>query len=783
MGNPGKTDRGDLIERKERSEVTALTVAVTDLARFCHRRGDIDHRFAPSPTGEQGVAGHQRVYSRRPASYRSEYALEYCLDAADLQLTLRGRADGYDALQGFVEEIKTCRVAPATIPQAVTQLHMAQGRLYGAIICAQSDLPGLEVRLTWFNIDSAEESSLSQHYTRDEMQAFLADTLEQFSSWLRLLVQLKQSRDDSLTALGFPYGEFREGQRELAELTYKCIDQGGQLLMEAPTGIGKTAAVLFPALKALATGKHDKVAFVTSKTVGRRAAEDTLERFVDAGYRGSALSLTARDKICLSPGRACHGDDCPYARGYYDKLSDALHAAIRAPALRRQDIESLAQRFEVCPYQLALDLLPWVDVVIADMHYIYSLTATLASVMDTDARRWTVLLDEAHNLPSRARGMYSARLSKAALMAAKTAAGNELGKSLNRINRVLLALQKEPWREADFDSRDELPPDLLQALQDFTAITSEQLVAEPAYLQQLPAVKDFFFDVLQFLRVAEQWGNDYRLELSRGAARQSLCVALNCLDPARLLAQRQLRIHALTAFSATLSPLQWTRASLGLDDQSVCTRASSPFAPGQLQVFLATAIDTRYRARDASLPDLVHLIEQWLQDQPGNCIVYFPSYKYMQDCLRAMQLQAEQFPSRTIWQQRQDLDDSGRQEMLDLLTRRQDVAAFCILGGIFGEGIDLPGEQLASVVVVGVGMPQVNRDTRILQAWHEQRYGAGFDYAFLYPGMQKVDQALGRVVRRMEDSGTALLIDPRYRERQYRELLPPWWQYQPWPED
>ena len=759
--------------------MTELVIAVSDLARFCHKTGDIDHRFSPSPTGEQGVAGHQRLYSRRPPGYHSEFAVEYRLEEPDLQLVLRGRADGFDASLGLVEEIKTCRVAPDSIPEAVTRLHMAQCRLYAALIAEQENLAVLEARLTWFNIDSDEEYSLSESCTRADLTGFLAATLAQFSSWLRLLARLKRERDASLVALDFPLGDFREGQRELAELTYKCVDQGGQLLLEAPTGIGKTAAVLYPALKALATAKHDKVVFATAKTVGRYAAEDTLARFGAAGFRGNALTLTARDKICLAPGRACHGDDCPYARGYYDRVTDALQAAIAAPTLRRQDIDSLARQFEVCPYQLALDLLPWVDVVIADLHYLYSLTATLASAIKADSKRWTVLLDEAHNLPGRARGMYSARLAKAALMAARSAAP-ALSKHLDRVNRLLLALQRETWQTAEFDSRTDLPEGLLPALQELTAATSEQLVLEPAFLQQAPALKDFFFDVLQFLRVAEQWGDEYRFELSRGSGRQSLCVTLNCLDPARLLSERQQRCHSLTAFSATLSPLPWTRASLGLEQQAVCSRASSPFRREQLQVFLATGIDTRFRQREASMPALAHLLHRWLQREQGNCIVYFPSYRYLQDCLHAMGAGTGVIPARTLWQQRQDLDEPARQQLLDLLAERRNVAAFCILGGVFGEGIDLPGDQLASVVVVGVGMPQVNRDTRQLQSWHAQRYGAGFEYTFLYPGMQKVDQALGRVVRRMDDAGRALLIDPRYREAQYRELLPPWWAYQPW---
>ena len=761
--------------------MTELSIAVTDLARFCHRSGDIDHRFKAAPTGAQGVAGHQRVYTRRPASYRSEYTVEYQHEEPGLILTLRGRADGYDPEQGLVEEIKTCRTAPGSIPEPVAQLHMAQGRLYAAIIAAQGDMAALEVRVTWFNIDSEEEFSRTEQFSRTEMADFLADTLNRFSRWLHNLAQARHERDTSIVALAFPYGGFRSGQREISELAYKCIHQGGQLLLEAPTGIGKTAAVLFPALKALATGKHDRIVFLTSKSVGRRAAQAALADFAECGYRGTALSLTARDKICFSPGRACHGDDCPFAKNYYDKLPEALYAAIEQRVLRREDIEAIARRFEVCPYELGLDLLPWIDIVIADLHYVYSLTATLGGQQEGDSKRWSVLLDEAHNLPGRARDMYSASLAKAAVLQARSSVNGSLAKSLTRVNKQFLALQKGAWQEPQFHSSEEPPQELLQALQLFTGAVSEIVAQEPAFLHRRRELLDFYFDTLQFLRVAELWGDDFRFELQRDEGRQSLRLTLNCLDASRLLSTRHERAHAVIAFSATLSPLPWSRTSLGLDEQAVCSRATSPFGPAQLRVSLATDIDTRYQQREATLGDLVQLLQRWLDDTPGNCIVYFPSYQYLEDALARLQAAGNGLQGREIWVQTRRQDEREREHVLQLLAQREDVVAFCILGGVFGEGIDLPGKLLSSVVVVGIGMPQVNRDTRQLQAWYQQRYAAGFEYAFLYPGMQKVDQALGRVVRRLEDTGSALLIDPRYRQRQYRDLLPAWWEYQPWP--
>ncbi len=695
---------------------------------------------------------------------------------AGIDLHIRGRADGYDPAEGLVEEIKTCRVPAAAIPAAITRQHLAQARLYAALIAAAENRDALRVRLTWFNIDTGDEHPVDQDYSRTELDRFLDATLARFSGWLTRLLALRETRDEALSRLDFPHGEFRPGQREIAELAYKCIDQGGQLMAEAPTGIGKTMAVLYPALKALARGKHDAVVFATARTVGRRVAEEGLQLVASRGVETRALSLTAKEKVCFSPGRACHGDDCPFAKGYYDRLPAALDAALQRPALTRADVEAVARAHEVCPYQLADDLLPWVDIVIADIHYLYSLTPRLGHCIDRDERRWTVLLDEAHNLPDRARSMYSARLGKRELMAVKRSASPPLARALERVNRAMLELLREEWPGGDVDSRTRLPETAVNALGDFVAATGAAMADDPGFVPRNPELMTFYFDVLQWLRVAERWGDDFLLELRRGGGRQGLSLHLNCLDPSRLLRECQDRLHALVAVSATLSPEHWMRALLGLSPGAVSRRVDSPFDPSQLAVSLATDIDTRYRTRDQSLDALAARIALWLRETPGNCIVYFPSYRYMDDCIAQLQ-RGDGLAGRALWRQEPGMDEGAREALLRQFGLQRDLAAFCILGGVFGEGIDLPGDRLSSVVVVGVGLPQVGREREQLRDWYQGRCGAGFEYAYLYPGMQKVDQALGRVVRTAADSGSALLVDVRYAWPRYRALLPPWWSY------
>jgi DNA excision repair protein ERCC-2 len=756
--------------------MTEHSVAVRELAQFCHRRGDIDYRYTPSPTGEEGVAGHQAVYRRRPVSYQAEYALEAHFEHGTIGIRVRGRADGFDPVQGMIEEIKTCRVDPASIPPAVEDLHWAQAMLYGGLLLQQEpDRQQLELQLTWFNIDTEQEVTHYKTVQRQEITSFLEETLQHYGGWIERWIQWQELRNDSIARLDFPFPDFRAGQRSAAELVYKCIDQQGQLLLQAPTGTGKTAAVIYPALKALVADKHDAITYVTARTVGRLAAEHSLQVMQRVGLRLRRLSLTAKESICFSPGKACHGEDCPYALGYYDRLPAVLDAAMLREDLNRDGIEALAREFSVCPYQLSIDLIPWVDFSIADIHYVYSFSAGIANACGQSPRRWTVLLDEAHNLPDRARDMFSAVLAKADLMRARKHATGEVKRALDGCNRVLLDLLKQDWLEQDYHSQ-QLPPDaLVLALQRLSGAISTQRAADPLLAQAQPEMLDFYFAVLHFQRVLDVVEEDYRFELSRTEASQSLLLRLVCLDGSRLLRQRHSELHSIIAFSATVSPPQWTISELGFDPGVVFQDLPSPFARECYPVFVNRTIDTRYRARQASLQKLVDVIHQWLQTTPGNCIVYFPSYHYMGEALALLQ---DRLPDRSLKVQRPEQAESSRADLLNSLNECRNVAAFCILGGVFGEGIDLPGEALRSVVVVGVGLPQFNRQRQGLRDYYQEKSQQGFEFAYQYPGMQKVSQALGRVIRSENDTGSALLIDPRFGQASYRNLLPDWWDYQ-----
>ncbi|MFN2327850.1 MAG: ATP-dependent DNA helicase [Chromatocurvus sp.] len=748
-----------------------IRVSVRELAGFCHRVGDLDARFGPGPTAQEGIRGHRELAAARGEGYLAEYALETTYRRGDLTLLLRGRADGYLPSVPMIEEIKTCRTDPARLPSDLSRLHLAQARLYAAMLAAAEGLAEVQVRLTWYDLNRREEHPLDQAYSAAELAEFLESACERYARWMTERLQHAAGRDVSIRALAFPFRDYRQGQRDVAELVYKCIHSGGQLMLEAPTGLGKTAAVLYPAIKGLAHDCHDHVVFCTAKHTGRDAAQDTLACFAAQGLIATTLTLTAKERICFSPGHACRADDCHYARGYYDRLPAARKDALQRRALTQAEVESVAREHVLCPYQLGLDLLPWVDIAIADQHHVFSLHAAVAALAAQSASRWTVLVDEAHNLPARARGMYSATLSGdfAAANRVLRGAPRRALAALDTALQTLFLAHIKP--QADYAVLPLPPTALLAHMQAVITAIAEQLAQPGAPPRPPPDVQALYFALLHFVRLSDLAADDFCCEL---LAQEGNSLRLNCIDPARLLAQRHAALHAVVAFSATLSPAAWMRVLLGLGDRAVFRRCASPFEPRQLGVSIEPQIDTRLPQRERSRPRLLARLVEWLAAQPGNCLVFFPSHRYLRDCIEDLR---PLLRDRQLWVQPAPGSGAPPGELRELLRTQRNVCALCLLGGSYSEGIDLPGDQLRSVVLVGPGLPQPDRDNRLQRDYFQRHHGDGFRYASLYPAMQRVNQSLGRVVRGDTDCGAALLIDGRYAQPEYRALLSGHWEY------
>ncbi|HEX3141408.1 MAG TPA: ATP-dependent DNA helicase, partial [Rhizobacter sp.] len=572
-----------------------------------------------------------------------------------------------------------------------------------------------------------------------------------------------------LAALPFPYASFRSGQRALAEGVYKAAVAGRTLLAQAPTGIGKTVGTLFPLLKAMPGQSLDKIFFLTAKGSGRQLALDAAAR-IQADQRPlRVLEMVAREKACEHPDKACHGDSCPLSKGFYDRLPAARSAALAHARLDKAALRELALQHQVCPYYLSQELARWCDVIVGDYNYYFDLSALLHSLAQANQWRVSVLVDEAHNLVERARAMYSAELDQASLKALRKTAPAALTLPLSRLNRAWNALckaQSEPYQVLPA-----VPEAFSSALQKATAAITEHLAEHPTEVH--PALQRFYFDVLHFSRVLELFDAHSLFDVSQNGGSTTLC--LRNVVPAPHLRPRFEAARSVALFSATLSPQRFHADTLGLPEGSAWVDVPTPFSPEQLRVRLVDHISTRYQHRDASLLPLAELMARQYAAQPGNYLAFFSSYEYLQKALASLRAHA---PGLPLWEQSRRMGEAEREEFLARFTDDSRGIGFAVLGGSFAEGIDLPGRRLIGAFIATLGLPQFNPVNEQMKQRLGERFGEGcaYDYAYLFPGLQKVVQAAGRVIRTPGDRGVVCLIDDRFGQAKVRRLLPGWWQ-------
>ncbi len=756
-------------------------VAVRALCEFTAKAGDLDLRFTPSPTALEGIAGHALVTGRREDHYEAELRLEGSFGP----LTVRGRADGYDASRQRLEEIKTHRGDLARQPANQRALHWAQLKVYGWLLCQARGLAAVDLALVYFDIGSQQETVFVEPHAAATLKDFFDLQCSRFLAWAEQELVHRGARDAALTTLAFPHAAFRTGQRALAESVYRAASSGRCLLAQAPTGIGKTVGTLFPLLKACPGQAIDKLFFLAAKTPGRRLALDALARIgAPAGTLPlRVLELTARDKACEHPDKACHGESCPLARGFYDRLADARHAALQAGTMDRAALREVALAHAVCPYYLGQELARWADVVVGDYNYYFDGSAMLYALASTNEWRVAVLVDEAHNLVDRARGMYTAELRRSQLRAVKQAAPAALRRPLERLDRCWGTLLKE--QTLAYTPLAVLPQALVDALQRAATAVSDLFADDPAHRDGAPdaTLQQFLFDTLHFLRLAETFGTHSLCDVTvepppAGRTRGDALLCIRNLVPAPFLAPRMEAARSVALFSATLSPQGFYRDTLGLPQSAAWVDVASPFEPGQLAVRVVGHISTRFADRQRSAAPIAQLIGQQYRTQPGNYLAFFSSYDYLEMVAARF---AEDHPGIPAWQQSRRMDERERQGFIDRFEPGGAGIGFAVLGGSFGEGIDLPGDRLVGAFIATLGLPQLNPVNEQMKQRLEAAFGAGYDYTYLFPGLRKVVQAAGRVIRTREDRGVVYLIDDRFARPAVRALLPAWWQVERWP--
>jgi len=748
-------------------------VAVRALCEFTAKVGDLDLRFTPSPTALEGIAGHAQVTARRGEGYEREVALEGQYG----KLMVRGRADGYDPARNRLEEIKTFCGDLERQPANHRQLHWAQARIYGWLLCQTRQLDDVELALVYFDVASHKETQFVERHAAAQLRAFFETQCQVFLDWAAQEMAHRAAREQALSALRFPHDEFRTGQRQLAEAVYKAACTGTTLMAQAPTGIGKTLGTLFPQLKAFPGQQLDKLFFLAAKTSGRRLALDALQTLQRNGAGDlRVLELIARDKACEHPDKACHGESCPLAKGFYDRLPAARAAALQHSMLDQAALREVALAHQVCPYYLSQELARWADAVVGDYNYYFDISALLYGLTLNNDWRISVLVDEAHNLLDRARGMYSAELDQRAFAGLGSQIPAPLKRPLGRVQRSWNELNRAQL--ADYQVQPELPFKLLNALQQAVSAITDYLGEQPAGLDA--ELQRAYFDAMHFCRVAELFGEHSLFDISllpatgRGKTKRSILCLRNVV-PAPFLAPRLKQARSTVLFSATLNPRRFHADMLGLPTGSAWIEVESPFQPDQLRVCLADHVSTRYQHRQASLGAVVELIAQQYRERAGNYLAFFSSFDYLQQVTALLR---EQYPDVPFWEQTRGMQEAARSAFLDRFTEHSKGVGFAVLGGAFAEGIDLPGNRLIGAFIATLGLPQVNPVNEQFKARLEQLFGRGlgYDYTYLYPGLQKVVQAAGRVIRTQSDEGVVHLIDDRFGRSQIRRLLPSWWQ-------
>ena len=759
-------------------EGNRLRINVRAVAEFYFEGGDLASGRGMMQRMLEGTRGHQRAQSRYEPGWQSEAPIRMELARDGLPLLLHGRMDGLllDGDDSIVEEIKTTLGDVTAMTGGEYPVHWAQAEIYAAMLAAREGLGRVRVRLRYVNLADGE-ALFTRDYTRacldEKLEAYLAPLL----GWLRRVMAWQAVSRASMRGLGFPFEGYRPGQREMAANVYVALRDGKNLLCQAPTGIGKTAAALFPALIALGEEKIGRVFYLTARTTGRAAAQQALDRMRARGLRARCVVISAKDKVCPMPERDCRPEVCPLARGYYDRRRAALCEALFLENLDDAAVAALAAKHDLCPFELSLDLSEIADVVLCDYNYVFDPRVKLQRFF-TGRSDAALLIDEAHNLAARARDMLSDDLSARLMRGLRREVGREAGRK-HPLYAALTALLNEmkalraSLGEADAgEARAELPEGLVQAAKDLAE------AADAAFDERRwachRALSDGFFAALDFVRTASVFDGHFRtLVLPDG---KSGCdVRLWCADPSAHIAACLKRVHGAALFSATLAPMTFYRDLNGLDgEKDALLDLPSPFPPENLMA-LRCPLPLRYREREASMDRLCACLRAFIGAKKGNYLVCFPSYAFMRQAL-----ENGEWPARVLVQT-PDMDEDARRAFLDALVPDpgETTAAFIVMGGVFSEGIDLPGGRITGAAIVGTGVPQLSLEGDTLRAIYEAQYGRGYAYAYLYPGVAKVLQAAGRVIRSETDRGAILLIDARWNDAAHRALIPPHWRVAP----
>lgn len=763
-------------------EETIIRISVRSLVEFILREGDIDNRVSGSMEKDAMLLGgkiHRKIQSRMGTNYTAEVPLKIQMPCDGFVLQIEGRADGVlkDDGKVLIDEIKGILRSLEHL-EAPVPVHLAQAKCYAYIYAVQNSLKCIDVQMTYCQMETEEIRRFCQEFEFQELQTWFQDLVTQYEKWAKFEIEWRNVRNDSIRQIEFPF-PYREGQRDLVVSVYRTILRKKKLFIQAPTGVGKTMATVFPAVRAVGEGLGEKIFYLTAKTITRTVAEQAFSLLKEKGLLYKTITLTAKEKICFCEEAECNPDACPYAKGHFDRVNDAVFDLItHSGDWSREVLEEQAKKHMVCPFEMSLDVSNWADAVICDYNYAFDPQAHLKRFFSESGKgEYLFLIDEAHNLVERGREMYSASLYKEDLLEVRKlvkAEDPKLAKGLSECNQQFLELKRECEHYQILKSVSHIALKLMNVLSKL-----EDYLEECKDAENKKRVLDFYFAVRSFLNIHDIMDENYVIfsEMMEDGRFQ---IKLFCVNPAVNLQNYLEQGNSTIFFSATLLPVHYYKKLLSVEKDDYAVYAHSSFPQENKFLFIGTDVSTRYTRRgESTYQRFARYIAVMAEQKKGNYMAFFPSYRFLEE-VHTCFLECVDHEVDSICQVSY-MDEEQREEFLEEFEqeREKSLVAFCVMGGIFSEGIDLTDDKLIGAVIAGTGLPQVCTEREILKQYFNAADMDGFDYAYLYPGMNKVLQSAGRVIRTESDRGVILLLDDRFRAMRYREVFPrEWQQYQ-----
>ena len=763
-------------------EETIIRISVRSLVEFILREGDIDNRVSGSMEKDAMLLGgkiHRKIQSRMGTNYTAEVPLKIQMPCDGFVLQIEGRADGVlkDDGKVLIDEIKGILRSLEHL-EAPVPVHLAQAKCYAYIYAVQNSLKCIDVQMTYCQMETEEIRRFCQEFEFQELQTWFQDLVTQYEKWAKFEIEWRNVRNDSIRQIEFPF-PYREGQRDLVVSVYRTILRKKKLFIQAPTGVGKTMATVFPAVRAVGEGLGEKIFYLTAKTIMRTVAEQAFSLLKEKGLLYKTITLTAKEKICFCEEAECNPDACPYAKGHFDRVNDAVFDLItHSGDWSREVLEEQAKKHMVCPFEMSLDVSNWADAVICDYNYAFDPQAHLKRFFSESGKgEYLFLIDEAHNLVERGREMYSASLYKEDLLEVRKlvkAEDPKLAKRLSECNQQFLELKRECEHYQILKSVSHIALKLMNVLSKL-----EDYLEECKDAEKKKRVLDFYFAVRSFLNIHDIMDENYVIfsEMMEDGRFQ---IKLFCVNPAVNLQNYLEQGNSTIFFSATLLPVHYYKKLLSVEKDDYAVYAHSSFPQENKFLFIGTDVSTRYTRRgESTYQRFARYIAVMAEQKKGNYMAFFPSYRFLEE-VHTCFLECVDHEVDSICQVSY-MDEEQREKFLEEFEqeREKSLVAFCVMGGIFSEGIDLTDDKLIGAVIAGTGLPQVCTEREILKQYFNAADMDGFDYAYLYPGMNKVLQSAGRVIRTESDRGVILLLDDRFRAMRYREVFPrEWQQYQ-----